>query len=289
MAENKKKTASPQKDGGRILSMHPVIDGDVFYWDRGMWDSDLSREISRVSAVILPQTVEREFYYLCRKLCPHVFPNYDLRFQWEGKIGDTLAFWTFGVKHPKTLVFPKVETLLGNHPHMNHQPPGLPPYPFVLKGAWGGEGEQVWLITSREDLEEKMQVLQKLEFLGRSGFVIQEFLAALERDLRVVVIGDRIISYWRNGHGFLHNIARGGAIDTETDPALQAMGREKVKLFCREAGINLAAFDLAFPPGESEPFFLEINYTFGRKGLGGSERFYDLLRSAVENWLIAVR
>ena len=31
--------------------------------------------------------------------------------------------------------------------------------------------------------------------------------------------------------------------------------------------------------------FLEINFFFGRTGLGGSERFYSLLRQAIEGWL----
>lgn len=268
-----------------MLSMHPVIGGDAFYWDRGVWDRNLFHGISGASAVILPQTVGRELYCFCKKLCPHVFPNYDIRFQWEGKIGDTLAFWVFGVKHPNTLIFPKVETLLGDHPQMDHQTPELPGYPFVLKGARGGEGKQVWLIEGPGELEERLQTLQQYEFHGISGFVIQEYFAALERDLRVVVIGTRVFSYWRTRQGFHHNIAQGGEIDAESDPDLQELGREKVRQFCHRSGINLAAFDLVFLPGEDEPFFLEINYTFGRIGLGGSERFYALLRDAVDQWL----
>lgn len=283
-----KSKAFVQKKVGRILSMHPVLEGDAFYWDRGIWDRELFQEISKAAAVILPQTVGREFYCICRKSCPHVFPNYDIRFQWEGKIGDTLAFWAFGMKHPNTLIFPRVETLRGDHPQMEHQTPELPPYPFVLKGTWGGEGKQVWLIKGREELEEKLQMLQNLEFHGSSGFIIQEYIGSLERDLRVVVIGDQVFSYWRKGLGFLHNIAQGGEIDSLSDPDLQERGREKVKKFCLQSGINLAAFDLVFLPGENDPFFLEINYTFGRKGLGGSERFYGLLRNAVDNWLSAV-
>ena len=56
---------------------------------------------------------------------------------------------------------------------------------------------------------------------------------ALERDLRVVVIGNQIVSYWRKAQGFLHNIAQGGEVDVESDPELQAVGREKVKQFCQ--------------------------------------------------------
>ena len=130
-----------------------------------------------------------------------------------------------------------------------------------------------------------MKTLLQLELHGCSGFVIQEYLPALERDLRIVVIGSRIFSYWRRAEGFLHNVARGGEIDAESDKDLQAVGRERVREFCLRSGINLAAFDLVFPTSVPEPVFLEINYTFGRSGLGGSENFYRLLREAVEQWL----
>ena len=275
------------KPGKNVLSMHPVIEGDAFYWDRGVWDKKLFNAIKKSCAIILPQTVEKELYCLCAKMCPHVFPNYDLRFQWEGKMGDTLAFWAYGVKHPHTLVFPKVETLLGDHPQMDHRVPELPPYPFVLKGTHGGEGRQVWLIENAEELDAKLQTLLQFELRGSSGFVIQEYLPALKRDLRVVVIGNQVFSYWRSAQCFLHNVAQGGEIDAVSDQELQAVGREKVRQFCRRSGINLAAFDLVFPSGKTDPVFLEINYTFVRTGLGGSEKFYTLLRDAVDQWLQA--
>jgi len=265
--------------------MHPIIEGDTFHWDRGIWDKELFRAMRKADAIILPQTVQRELYCLCKKLCPLVFPNYDLRFLWEGKIGDTLAFWTYGVKHPHTLVFPRVETLRGDHSQMDHAVPELLPYPFVLKGAHGGEGRQVWLIENESELVEKLQFLLHLELHGSSGFIIQEYLPALEKDLRVVVVGDRIYSYWRRARAFLHNIARGAAIDAESDQEHQEAGRAKVREFCLRSGINLAAFDLVFPAADVEPYFLEINYTFGRTGLGGSEKFYTLLHAAVNQWL----
>lgn len=279
------KTGLQPLKSGNVLSMHPVIAGDAFYWDRGVWDKDLLAAIGNAGAIILPQTVDRELYFLCTRMCPHVFPNYDLRFKWEGKMGDTYAFWSFGMKHPHTLVFPRVETLLGEHPQMEHRVPELPEYPFVLKGNQGGEGKQVWLIENGAELEAKLQILLQYELQGSSGFVIQEFIPALERDLRVVIIGEQVFSYWRKSGGFLHNVARGGEIDSSSDRELQRRGRERVGEFCRRTGINLAAFDLVFPPEEPEPFFLEINYTFGRTGLGGSEKFYRILQEAVRQWL----
>jgi ribosomal protein S6--L-glutamate ligase len=183
------------------------------------------------------------------------------------------------------MVFPRVETLLGEHPDMGLKIPDLPGYPFVVKAARGGEGKQVWLVENEDDLQEILQRLSQYELQGKNGFIIQEYLPGLERDLRVVTIGDRLTSYWRKSAGFYHNKARGGEIDAESDPKLQEAGQEAVKKFCRLSGINLAAFDLVFTGDDIEPCFLEINYTFGRSGLGGSEKFYKMLREEVDRWL----
>jgi ribosomal protein S6--L-glutamate ligase len=289
MVKKSKISNRRENPAGSVLSMHPVIEGDTFYWDRGIWDQDLVEEIRNARAVILPQTVQREMYGLCKRLCPNVFPNYDLRFQWEGKVGDSLLFWTYGVPHPQTFVYPRVETLLGDHPFMDHSFPGLPQFPFVLKGAQGGEGKQIWLIENEDQLKERIDHLKKLELQGSFGFVIQQFFVNLQRDLRVVIIGDQVSSYWRKSEGFRHNLAQGGEIDAESDPDLQASGRDAVLKLSKRTGINLAAFDLVFPTGSREPFFLEINYTFGRSGLGGTAGFQKCLRLAVDKWLQETR
>lgn len=51
--------------------------------------------------------------------------------------------------------------------------------------------------------------------------------------------------------------------------------------------INLAGFDLVFQINEKEPrpVFLETNYFFGRRGIGGSIRYYKFLFKAVYDWL----
>lgn len=266
-----------------LLSFNPAIEGDMFIWDRAPMDRSMLKAIQKAHSIILPQTVNREFYRLCKKNCANVFPNYDLRFSWEGKVGDTLLFWSYNVPHPETIVFPKVESLLGDHPDMMAKA-SLPDFPFVLKSALGGEGSSVWLIKNNNDLKTHLRTLLQKELEGVSGFVVQEYLPRMQRDLRVVVIGDEIISYWRNHEGFLHNVAKGGTIDFNSAPNLQQKGQTAVKKLCAQTGINLAGFDVVFPEQHQDPMFLEINYTFGRKGLGGSEAFYKLLKKAVEKW-----
>lgn len=268
-----------------LLSFNPVVEGDLFLWERAFWDWRLLETIRQARAIVLPQTVSREFYRLCRENCPMVFPNYDLRFSWEGKIGDTLLFWSYGMAHPETVVFAKVESLIGEHPGMMDQPE-LPSFPFLIKGSAGGGGSSIWLIQDQQDLEGILALLKNRELEGSHGFVIQEFLPGLQRDLRVVVIGEKVISYWRRSDDVLHNVSRGGKIDSDSDPHLQARGREAVRSLCARTGINLAGFDLVFPDPAGEPLFLEINYTFGRQGIGGSESFYAFLQEAVHKWQV---
>ncbi len=280
-----KRTSGLTQAGAPVVSFHPMLQGDKFYWDRGILGQDMAKVLRSAKAVLLPQTVSRELYSLCRNLCPRVFPNYDLRFQWEGKIGDSMLFWTFRVPHPRTLIFPRIEALAGSHPEMGHSPK-LPGYPFVLKGATGGEGRQTYLVKNEDDLCSALDSIKHLEWQGMPGFVIQEYIEGLERDLRVVVIGRTIKSYWRiNPGGFYKNVAMGGEVDTESDPELRAVGMDMVKDLCLRTGINLAGFDLIFPAGSQTPLFLEINYTFGRTGLGGSDAFYSLLAQEVGHWL----
>lgn len=270
------------------MSFHPMIPGDRFVWIQNWVDEALCSHLREAGAVILPQCLDAEFYHLVRGLCPRVFPNYDTRFKWEGKVGDAMLFWSMGVPHPKTTVFPRLTSLLGDHSEMGKPPFQLPSMPFVVKSKRGGEGQGTWLIRDKKELKRVLEILKKEELNGRSGFVIQEYIEGIDRDLRVVVIGRHVESYWRlkQGPGFHSNIARGGKIEKNLDPHLKRVGEEMVLDLCRKTGINLAGFDIIFKRGD--PCFLEINYTFGRSGIGGSERFYSILKKEVEAWLDSI-
>ena len=271
-------------DRGPVLSYHPGVEGDLFCWERGSVDLEELDRIRRARAVILPPTVSREFYYLVRHHCKAVFPNYDLRFQWEGKVGDAMLFWSYGAPHPKTRIYPRVEALVQSHPVMGYHTKA-PDFPCVVKASTGGEGVYTWLVRKQDELDDVVHRLKALELERWYGFVVQEYLPGLERDLRVVVIGEEIRSYWRVNPGFHKNVARGGEIDVESDPELQAIGRKAVAELCRCTGIDLAGFDLVFPEGKNVPLFLEINYTFGLSGLGGMQGYQSLLQKAVARWL----
>jgi ribosomal protein S6--L-glutamate ligase len=104
------------------------------------------------------------------------------------------------------------------------------------------------------------------------------------------MIGKRAKAYWRCQHKqgeFRNNIGRGAVVNHDLDPELKEKGIRCVAGFCRKTGINLAAFDVLFDRSlpEPEPLLSEINFLFGRRGLGGSGPFHELLNQAVEHWI----
>ena len=160
----------------------------------------------------------------------------------------------------------------------------------MFKHDWGGEGDTVFLIRSRDDLRHVLQQYDIYEKSGQRGFLIQEYVPNRNRTLRVIKIGQQFISYWRisnSQNGFLANLSKGASIDFDSDPDLQNRAEATIGKLCKKTGINLAGLDVIFSSEKKDgpPLLLEINYFFGRKGLGGSEAYYKILRDQIRIWL----
>ena len=272
-----------------ILSFHPLFTANknIVCAGRPPGSEELSA-IRAADAVILPQGCQRALYEMTRNNCPLVFPNYDVRFDYPNKIGQIRLFQKTGVLFPASEVF----TDSNSFRHCYRRIPEELPFkfPFVLKFDWGGEGETVYLIESTGQLMEAIETATDFELTGQKGFLIQEFIPSRNRTLRVIVIGGKFTSYWRvqrRNNTFLANLAKGAVIDTESDPELQNKAVDTVRMFCRRSRIDLAGFDILFSsiPGQNDPYFLEINYFFGRRGLGGSEKYYEILIDEIHRWL----
>ncbi len=273
-----------------ILSFHPIFEGDenILCAGRDPGKDDLAA-IKAADAVILPQGCRQSLYEMARKNCSHVFPNYDASFKYPGKIGQIHLFQKTDVPHPKTETYLTVNDFI----QVSNFKFQISNYPFVFKFDWGGEGDNVFLIKSHEEFQQILQKAIVFERTGQKGFLIQEYIPLQNRILRVVIIGGKIISYWRvqeEAEKFCVNLANGAVIDAESDPDLQAEAVTSVRRFCKKTGINLAGFDFLFSQDLQSgtniniPLFLEINYYFGRRGLGGSEKFYELLIAEIKKW-----
>ncbi len=270
-----------------ILSFHPCYEGDENRLCAGRDPGPEDRAaMERASAVILPQGCRASLYRMATRCCPHVFPDYAVRFAFPGKTGQIRLFRRMGVSHPESEVFSGAKAFFQKY---GTRPKGfLFSFPVVFKRDWGGEGEGVFYVEDPDTL--KALVMREGQRSNHEvPFVIQEYIPAGNRSLRVVVIGDSLYSYWRcqvHPGRFLTNLAADAVIDAESDPRLQRMGREAVRDFCNKTGVNLAGLDLLMHgKGSAAPVFLEINYFFGRKGLGGSLRYYTLLTQAINRWL----
>jgi ribosomal protein S6--L-glutamate ligase len=244
--------------------------------------------VKKAQAIILPQGVRQDLYNLCTHNCERVFPNYDSRFESPGKIGDILLFRSVGVSHPKTHLFNKVADYYRCFPLEENRYPF--PFPFVLKGNFGGEGSMVHRVGDVQTLQDILALFEAMERSGMQGFIVQRLINHSGRDLRVVVLYDHLRSYWRvqtNPHQFLTNLSVGGTIDLLSDPHLLRKAERVVSRFCRRTGINLAGIDVVFDKDDerSNPLLLEINYWFGRRFFGSSEAYYVELKAAVKRWL----
>jgi len=281
--------AKPINLNKMVVSFHPIFAADLNIICAGREPShaDLAA-IASANAVILPQGCNRSLYEMARDNCANVFPNYDAKFKYPGKIGQIKLFRNFHVCHPRTEIYSDTASFQTRY---NQEPdPSVWQYPFVLKLDWGGEGDTVYLVNSTQDLQKILRQTAAFEKSGQSGFLLQEFVPSNSRTLRVVVIGRRIFSYWRiqlKTGDFHASLSKGAVRDSAAQPELQQKAIAVVKKICQKTGINLAGFDVIFSSETDapEPMLLEINYFFGRKGLGGSEAYYEILQEEIRAWL----
>jgi len=275
-----------------IVSYHPLFEADRNLLCAGRHpDAGDLAAIRSAQAIILNQGCYQSLYEMARANCPNVFPNYDARFKYPGETGQIKLFREINAKHPSTDLYSNIASFQKRY--------RLTPesystaFPKVFKLDWGGEGDTVYLVNSVEQLQERIKQAAGFEKSGQYGFLLQEYIDSDNRTLRVVVIGEHIMSYWRiqpNSNAFHTNLRQGAVIDSKAEPGLQQKAVAVVKKLCQKAGINLAGVDLIFPASidDPEPMLLEINYFFGRKGLGGSAAYYRILQNEIRTWLAGI-
>lgn len=189
--------------------------------------------------------------FLCYGLKKPIFPSIESIQLGYSKIEMTRSLWTVCPNNvPCTEIMANTPdnctTILQNFS-----------FPFVTKEVRNSMGKGVYLISNKQEFE---QYSQKVDIL-----YVQEFLPNDNRDLRVCIVGDEIVTaYWRTGldGAFLHNIAQGGQLCFDFIP------QEACELVLRVAkalNINHAGFDLIFSNGI--PYIIEFNILFGNQGI----------------------
>lgn len=262
--------------GTYFVSLHPDIPMEVnLPVFSPLEEPEVRRLLGEAAGVVLPSYVTPWRYREITRWCRSWFPRLDARFSYCGKTGQIRLFRAQGTRHPESMLFENAEELkacVGC---------GLPPgsYPCVLKGDRGGGGSTVFPIHSPEDL---WRFLDRLP--SDRPMLLQRWVHHGGKDLRVVIYGKRAVSYFRVGDGrFYNNVCRGGRLAHHEWPDLQRKGVEAVITFCKAASIDIAGFDLMFPDS-GDPVFIEINFHFGRKGLGGNQGHRRFMRQAALDW-----
>ncbi|MGR9116854.1 MAG: ATP-grasp domain-containing protein [Gammaproteobacteria bacterium] len=205
-------------------------------------------EIQQADWLLFPQYWQANMLHYALK--KRIFPSINSYHLGHDKIEMTRALSAICPQHvPDTLILANTDSNARNIvEHFG--------YPFIAKNIRSSRGMGVYLIDDPNDWH---------DYLARNETLYAQECLPIDRDLRLVVIGSRVVAgYWRiKAEGALHsNVAQGGEICYEDIPT-QAI--ELTEWVAQVLGIDHAGFDLADIGGHH--YFFEFNRLFGNQGL----------------------
>ena len=205
-------------------------------------EADLIRNASKI---YYPSTFYADLFDAAGK---NTFPSYHTYKCVQDKIKQTALFELLNISHPRTRVFYGKRQKKTITDHFN--------VPFIGKIPRGSAmGRGVYLIQNQTELDDYLAITDVA--------YIQEYLP-LDRDIRVVVIGQRIVhAYWRIApqNEFRSNIALGGSI------CLDPVPREALELAlhtARSCRWDDVGIDICRHAGRYYVF--EANMKYGKEG-----------------------
>lgn len=144
-------------------------------------------------------------------------------------------------------------------------------YPFVLKDAHSASALGVFLIKNKKQARLAIKkIFSTAGFYDIFGhFYAQKFIAEIDRDLRIIIIGNKIAAaYWRiNKKDWRHNLGISGtALDNKKIPKAALDLALKITVLGK---FHWMAYDIIFNK-KNKPLILEFSCNFGVKG---AERF----------------
>jgi ribosomal protein S6--L-glutamate ligase len=176
------------------------------------------------------------------------FPNYHTYKCVQDKIKQTALFQLLKLPHPPTRVF-----------YGKRQKKSIPDhftFPFIAKIPRGSaQGRGVYLIHNEQQLR---------NYLEQGGPAYVQAYLPIDRDIRVVVIGRRIVhAYWRIAppSEYRSNLAVGGRISLDDVPCEALDLALEVVRACRwdDVGIDICQHNGHF-------YVLEANMKYGKEG-----------------------
>jgi ribosomal protein S6--L-glutamate ligase len=228
--------------------------------DYGAREADLIRAADKI---YYPTTFYADLFDAAGKA---TFPSYHTYKCVQDKIKQTALFDLLGISHPRTRVFYGRQASAAILKYFD--------FPFIGKIPRGSAmGRGVFMIADEDDLA---------HYLVRSPVAyIQEYLPA-DRDMRIVVIGPRIVhAYWRIAPvgDFRSNVAIGASVSLDPVPEAARDLALNTARACRwdDVGIDVICHDNRF-------YVLEANMKYGKEGFRRAGIDYTaLMESMIAN------
>ena len=137
--------------------------------------------------------------------------------------------------------------------------------PVIIKLLEGTQGIGVILAPDAKVAE---SIIETLQSTG-TNVLLQQFIAESRgRDIRALVVGDRVIAAMRRtaqGDEFRSNVHRGGKAEAVTlDPAFERSAVRAAQIM----GLRVAGVDML--EGKNGPLILEVNSSPGLEGIEGA-------------------
>jgi ribosomal protein S6--L-glutamate ligase len=223
-------------------------------------EADLIRNAKKI---YYPSTFYADLFDAMGK---RTFPSYHTYKCVQDKIKQTALFELMNISHPRTRVFYGKRQKNKINDHFA--------FPFVGKIPRGSAmGRGVYLIQTQQELESYLRLT--------SVVYIQEYLP-VDRDIRVVIIGHRIVhAYWRiaSQEEFRTNLAVGGTVSLASVPpeALSLASRTAQGCGWDDVGIDICRHDGHY-------YVLEANMKYGKEGFRQAGIDYiKLMEDMIEN------
>jgi ribosomal protein S6--L-glutamate ligase len=201
--------------------------------------------IQRTDKIYYPSSFYADLFDTMGKA---TFPSYHTYKFSQDKIKQTALFNLSGISHPRTRVFYGKRQKSKIMEHFD--------FPFIAKIARGSAlGRGVFLIRSSDEL---------VRYLGNEGpAYIQQYLP-IDRDIRVVVIGNKVAhAYWRLApkDDYRTNLSAGGTVDLSPVPQDALKLALHTARLCRwnDVGIDICFYNGAY-------YVLEGNMKYGLEG-----------------------
>jgi ribosomal protein S6--L-glutamate ligase len=217
---------------------------DAYLWHADTWDEDYRKIHDRI-------------YFIEKFIKKPVFPNMNMYYSYNDKLKQYEIF--------KHLKLPIIPTSIAFFEEKAIAIASKLSYPVVVKDSYGAVGEGVIKVNSKRELKKKINnIFSKPKDQNIKKYLyLQEFIPNMDRDLRVITIGNKIASaYWRIGHGWKHNISGGASPDFNSIPKSALDFCLKIS---KEQKFHWMSYDLfVLPSGKLK--LIEWSCNFGVKG-----------------------